>query len=92
MSLFETLEFAPSYPHLDWNDKFAQIFFENGYGVSVITGDHSYTNKARPFEVAILKGNKDHNNLCYDTDLTSDVIGYNTQDMVEELLLKVKSL
>ena len=62
--------------------------FPNGYGVSVITGFGSYTSAEGPYEVAILKDGV----LCYDTPITSDVLGYQSEEDVGSLLLQVEAL
>lgn len=66
----------------------ATINFVNGYGASIITGGMSYTNKERPYEIAILKGEE----LCYDTPLTNDVFGWQTEKEADEVLNEIKSL
>lgn len=62
--------------------------FDNGYGASVITGGIAYCNEAQPFELAVLK----HGELCYDTPITDDVIGYLTSDEVFDLLDRIEQL
>lgn len=62
--------------------------FDNGYGASVITGGIAYCNEAQPYELAVLK----HSELCYDTPITDDVIGYLTSHEVYELLDRIEQL
>lgn len=62
--------------------------FDNGYGASVITGDIAYCNEAQPYELAVLK----HDELCYDTPITDDAIGYLTSDEVYDLLDRIEQL
>ena len=62
--------------------------FDNGYGASVITGGIAYCNEAQPYELAVLK----HDELCYDTPITDDVIGYLTSDEVYDLLDRIEQL
>ncbi len=62
-------------------------FYENGYGVSIICNEYSYGGK-----VAILKGDEDNWDICYDTYITNDVIGYLTDYEVEEIVIKIKEL
>lgn len=62
--------------------------FNNGYGASVITGGIAYCNEAQPYELAVLK----HDELCYDTPITDDVIGYLTSDEVYDLLDRIEQL
>ena len=69
-------------------------FFDNGYGVSVVRHKFSYgnTNGEGLFELAVVKGTEDKWNLCYDTTITSDVIGYLTEADVTKLLGEVEAL
>lgn len=62
--------------------------FSNGYGASVITGGIAYCNEGQPYELAVLK----HGELCYDTPITDDVIGYLTSDEVFNLLDRIEQL
>lgn len=62
--------------------------FSNGYGASVITGGIAYCNEGQPYELAVLK----HGELCYDTPITDDVIGYLTSDEVFDLLDRIEQL
>ncbi len=62
--------------------------YENGYGASVICGPFSYGGSDGLFELAVLKGDE----LCYDTPITSDVIGYLQWEEVLELLRKIEEL
>nr|DAY24856.1 MAG TPA: hypothetical protein [Caudoviricetes sp.] len=62
--------------------------FDNGYGASVITGGIAYCNETQPYELAVLK----HGELCYDTPITDDVIGYLTSDEVYDLLDRIEQL
>lgn len=66
----------------------AQFTFENGYGVSIVTGEYAYTSEDKPYELAVLRDGE----LCYDTPITNDVVGYCNEDMVNELLEKIEQL
>ena len=70
------------------NSKHAGMEFENGYGVSVIFGEQFYSNGIDTYEVGILKDGY----LCYDTHLTDDVLGYQDEDEVTEIMRKVQEL
>ncbi len=66
----------------------AKVTFNNGYGASIVCGEQFYTSETQPYELAVW-----HNgSLCYDTELTDDVIGYLTEDDVTELLGKIEQL
>lgn len=70
-----------------------EFSFKNGYGASVVKhfGSHGYYKDL--FELAVLKkmDNGDYE-LCFDTPITDDVIGYLTNDEVLDLLEKIKNL
>jgi len=61
--------------------------FENGYAVSVVTGDGAYCSDDS-YEVAVLKNGK----LCYDTPITDDVIGYCSSSEIVSILKQVSKL
>jgi hypothetical protein len=67
-------------------------FYENGYGVSVVCNEYSYGGIEGLYELAILKGDKDHSEICYETHITNDVIGYLTDTDVENITNQVKRL
>ena len=86
MSLFNKLTFEP---HRICDDgSIASVMFDNGYGASVITGSMFYTDETRPYELAVI----DKHGLCYETPITDDVIGYQTESDIEELLVKIAAL
>jgi hypothetical protein len=68
--------------------KRCRIEFNNGYGASVVSHDYSYGGKNGLYEVAVLKDN----DICYDTPITNDVIGYLTEDEVSDILIKIQNL
>ena len=76
------------------------LFFPNDYGVSVVRfkrpysdrGYGSYTSNDNEWEVAVITGNKDKWELCYDTDITDDVIGHLTEGEVDWVMLQVQQL
>ena len=64
-----------------------QKFFKNGYGVSIIQNDFSYG-----LEMAILKGNEDDWEVCYDTPITDDVLAHQDEESLDENIKRVKAL
>ena len=72
----------------------AHHIFDNHYGVSVIKGPYSYGGKQGKYELAILvmKPSDKYSELCYDTPITNDVIGYLTETEVTELMKQVSEL
>ncbi len=63
--------------------------FDNGYGASVVKHDFSYGGKNGQYEVAVLDN---EGALCYDTPITSDVIGYLTMSEVDKILVNISHL
>jgi len=63
--------------------------FDNGYGASVVKHDFSYGGKNGQYEVAVLDN---EGALCYDTPITSDVIGYLTMTEVDKILVNISHL
>jgi hypothetical protein len=82
---FKDIEFKPTTYH---RGVCSETYFRNGYGVSVIKHTGSYGGNDGLYELAVLKDNA----LCYDTEITSDVIGYLTPDDVTEIMIKVQEL
>lgn len=63
--------------------------FPNGYGASVIIGEYTYGGAQGKWELAVLD---ESGELCYDTPITSDVIGHLTWRQVEKLLKAIREL
>lgn len=93
MKTFKDLKFEP-HPISTYgikpysNAKQAIETFENGYGVSVLFGNCFYSNGKNSYELAILLNGE----LCYNTEITGDVLGYLSKDEVSEVMLKVAML
>lgn len=70
-----------------------QYKFENGYGASVIQHSGSYGNEQGLWELGVLNWiGEDVYELDYSTEITDDVIGYLTEEEVEEILVRIKEL
>jgi hypothetical protein len=67
-------------------------FFPNGYGVSIVQHSFSYGNKDGLWEMAVLKGNEEEWDITYDTHITNDVLGYLTEEQVNEHVDQVITL
>jgi hypothetical protein len=86
MKTFKDLIFNPH--TIADNSSHAVCEFENGYGVSVISGPRFYTDTNHPYELAILyKGA-----ISYNTGITDDVIGHLTSKQVTYYMKKVQAL
>ena len=86
MKTFNDLEFKP---HSNMNGIMSRIEFENGYGASIVKGEHTYGGKDGLYELAVLDNNGE---LTYDTPITSDVEGYLSEAQVTDLLIKIQQL
>ncbi len=62
--------------------------FPNGYGASVVKHDYSYGGKDGLWEMAVLKEGE----LCYNTHITNDVIGYLSDADVKSTLKEIEQL
>jgi len=62
--------------------------FDNGYEVSVVKSEYTYGGKDGLYELAIFKDD----DICYDTPITNDVLGYLTDKDVTEVLIKIQQL
>ena len=62
--------------------------FDNGYGASVIMNDMSYGGKNGLYELAVTHDGS----ICYDTEITDDVIGHLTLNEVEDILGNISKL
>jgi len=68
--------------------KAAEMFFENGYSASVISGKAFYTDEYNPYEIAVMYDDA----VIYDTPITDDVIGYLNEREAEKILQAIKLL
>ncbi len=82
---YEDIEFNWSEFHEGFT---SNTYFDNGYGVSVVSHTNSYGGKKGLYELAILK----EGDICYDTEITNDVIGHLTPESVTEIMIKVQEL
>jgi hypothetical protein len=88
---FTDLDFQP-HPHYTTDGVQAKHFFPNGYGVSVVRFPGSYGCEQGLYEVAVIKGNTDDFELCYDTPITDDVMGHRDEQDVEIIMKEVADL
>ena len=68
----------------------ACLLFDNGYGVSVVHGDESVckTNKAHPFEMAVIK----HKGVDDGSIVLLKEFGYLTEECVTKHMVKIQKL
>lgn len=86
---FEQLDFKP---HPNGDGVQARVFFENGYGASVIRSPFSYGGSDGLYELAVLAGDEKRSQLTYDTPITDDVLGHLTPAAVTEILGWIEAL
>jgi hypothetical protein len=65
------------------------VQFSNGYGASIVKGEHTYGGKDGLYELAVF-GQDGH--ITYDTPITNDVLGYLSEEDVEKILTDIKNL
>jgi hypothetical protein len=77
-------------------NKGMQILFKfpNDYGISLVCHSFSYGNDDNEFEIAIAKfePNSDNWRVTYDTDITGDVLGYQSKEDVIDVIQKTIAL
>jgi hypothetical protein len=87
---FQELEFK-DLPSL--NGIQVMVKFENNYGASVVKHDSSYGGKDGLYELAVTQYDENGDwDICYDTPITSDVLGYLTEDNVTDYLTQIEQL
>jgi len=62
---------------------------DNGYGASIIQTINSYGSKQGLWELAVLDSEGE---ITYHTPITNDVLGYLSEEDVNETLEKIKNL
>lgn len=62
---------------------------ENGYGASIIQTIYSYGGNQGLWELAVLDSDGE---ITYNTSITNDVLGYLSEEEVNETLEKIKNL
>lgn len=84
---FEDLVFKPTNAAY-YDGVFCEVRFANGYGASIIKTTMSYGGKQGLYELAVLKGE----DICYDTPVASDVLGWLSESDVTDTLQKIEAL
>ena len=83
MTAFDQLKFEPYRDGV-----YSRIHFANGYGASVVCHTRSYGGPEGLYELAVLKGDS----ICYDTPITSDILGWLDPASVTDVLRQIESL
>jgi hypothetical protein len=66
----------------------ARMDFENGFGVSVVTGSAAHSSKDEPYELAVMNDES----MCYNSGITDDVLGHLTSEKVTEYMKQIQKL
>lgn len=66
--------------------------FENGYGANIVKGPHTYGGSQGLWELAVTKKKRGGWDLCYDTPITNDVIGWLDEPGVATVLKDIEAL
>lgn len=90
MKKFEDLKFVEK--KNGFGGEIAVMFFENGYGISVICGHGAYASDNAPYECAVMIGDEYDSSFCDTTPITNDVIGYQTKQDVTEVMAQIQKL
>ena len=95
MKIFQDLVFVPESSTTGSDTQKALIRFENGYGVSVLTGAGALATIEKPYELAVIKYQNDNDNdyqIIYPTLFNSDVIPCLTSEEVTQYMDIIQSL
>ena len=87
MKTFKDIEFKTNPMGADFGIV-SRTQFDNGYEVSVVRSEHSYGGNKGLYELAIFKDGE----ICYDTPIMDDVIGYLRPEDVTDVMERVEKL
>lgn len=87
MKTFDDLLFKMMNEDIKWIR--ARLNFDNGYGVSVVRGPYSYGGQRGLYELAVLDSDGD---VCYDTPITDNVIGFLKPEDVTKYMIEIQEL
>ena len=87
MKTFKDIEFKPNPMGADFGIV-SRTQFDNGYEASVVKSDYTYGGKTGLYELAVFKDGE----ICYDTPITDDVIGYLRPEDVTDVMAKIQQL
>ena len=87
MKTFKDIEFKPNPMGADFGIV-SRTQFDNGYEASVVRSEYTYGGKTGLYELAVFKDGE----ICYDTSITDDVIGYLRPEDVTDVMAKIQQL
>ena len=85
-----TVEFKDLVFNKATHAKQALVWFDNGYGASIITSELITGARKGHYELAVL--DKESGNIVYDTEITDNVLNFLNKDEVSEVLVRIKNL
>ena len=66
---------------------------DNGYGASIVQHEYSYGGRVGLWEMAVTKYDEDGEwDICYNTPITSDVLGHLSESEVMDYLTQIEQL
>ena len=87
MKTFKDLKFKQ---HPSADGIISRIYFENGYGASIVKGPYTYGGKIGLYELAVLNSEGD---ICTNTSVSEDgVVGYLREEDVSEGMIRIQNL
>lgn len=86
MKTFKDLIFN-QHPNSPYLGEQARIDFENGYGISVVNGRGAYCDN-ETWEVAVMF----HGEICYNTDITDDVLTYQSEEQITKVMEQLQNI
>jgi len=87
MKTFKDIEFKPNPMGEDFGIV-SRTQFDNGYEASVVRSEYTYGGDKGLYELAVFKDGE----ICYDTPITDDVIGYLRPEDVTDVMAKIQQL
>ena len=87
MKTFNDIEFKPNPMGADFGIV-SRTQFDNGYEASVVKSEYTYGGNDGLYELAVFKDGQ----ICYDTPITDDVIGYLRPEDVTDVMAKIQQL
>jgi len=87
MKQFKDIEFKPNPMGADFGIV-SRTQFDNGYEASVVRSEYTYGGDKGLYELAVFKDGE----ICYDTPITDDVIGYLRPEDVTDVMTKIQQL
>ena len=87
MKTFKDIQFKPN-PMGEAFGIVSRTTLANGYEVSVVKSEYSYGGDRGLYELAVFKDGE----ICYDTPITNDTIGWLRPEDVTEVMEKLEKL